>query len=112
MTGIIMKADISHIIDKFAHESRSALQGNVVGEYLFGSYATKTQTPLSDIDILIIVRSLTPDMQSYLSGLASEYALRYDICFSPILTDTGTWGKNRKFNTLFYQEIIRNGIRL
>ncbi len=107
-----MKLDIPHIIDKFVNESRSALQGNVVGEYLFGSYATKAQTPLSDIDILIIVESLTPDMQFRVSGLASEYALMYDICFSPILTDTGTWGKNRKFDTLFYQEIIRNGIRL
>jgi len=107
-----MKADIPQIIDNFAHESRISLQGNVVGEYLFGSYATNTQTPLSDVDILIIVKSLTPDMQFRVSGLASEYALRYDICFSPILTDTCTWGKNKKFNTLFYQEIIRNGIRL
>ncbi len=107
-----MKSDIPYIIDKFAHESRNALQDNVVGEYLFGSYATKTQTPLSDIDILIIVESLTPDMQYRLSGLASDYALNYDICISPILTDIGTWEKNRKFNTLFYQEIICNGIRL
>lgn len=107
-----MKTDFPNIIDKFARESRIALQENVVGEYLFGSYATKTQTPLSDIDILIIVESLTPDMQFRLSGLASEYALKYDICISPILTDTDTWRKNRKFNTLFYQEITRNGIRL
>ncbi len=88
------------------------MQDNVVGEYLFGSYATETETPLSDIDILIIVESLTPDMQSHLSGLASEYAMRYDICISPILTDIGTWGKNRRFNMLFYQEVTRNGIRL
>lgn len=107
-----MIADIPKIIDKFTHESRHVLQDNLVSAYLFGSYATKTQTPLSDIDILIIVESLTHDMQARVSGLASEYSLMYDICFSPILTDTGTWEKNRKFNTLFYQEISRNGIRL
>ena len=103
---------IPYIIDQFINESRYALRDNVAEEYLFGSYAAKTQTPLSDIDILIIVSVLTPAMQSRLSGLASEYALKYDICISPILTDIGTWEKNRKFNTLFYQEISRNGIRL
>jgi len=105
-------SDIPYIIDKFMNESRDALRDNVAEEYLFGSYATETQTPLSDIDILIIVRSLTPAMQSRLSGLASEYALKYDICISPILTDIGIYEKNRKFNTLFYQEISQNGIRL
>lgn len=107
-----MKINIPHIIDEFIHESRNALRGNVMREYLFGSYATGTQTQLSDIDILIIVKSLTPDMQTKVSGLASDYALKYDICLSPILTDTGVWEKNKKFNTLFYKEITRDGIKL
>lgn len=105
-------SDIPKIVDNFLLESESVLQDNIVEKYLFGSYATKTHTPLSDIDILIVVKSLTPDMQSRVSGLASEYALRHDVCFSPILTDTGAWEKNKKFNTLFYQEIVRNGIKL
>jgi len=106
------KKNSQFVIDQFTGESRHALQSNIVEEYLFGSYATRTQTPLSDIDILIIVKTLTPAIQSQLSGIASEYALKYDLCISPILTDIETWGKNKKFNTLFYQEIKRNGIRL
>jgi predicted nucleotidyltransferase len=107
-----MKTDTRCIIEQFARESRKVLLNNIVEEYLFGSYATQTQTPLSDIDILVIVNTLTPAMQSQLSGIASEFALEYDLCISPILTDIETWEKNKKFNTLFYQEIGRNGIRL
>lgn len=72
----------------------------------------RTQTPLSDIDILIIVKTLTAAMQSQISNIASEYALKYDLCISPILTDIETWRKNKQSNTLFYQEINRDGIRL
>jgi predicted nucleotidyltransferase len=108
----IMQSDISNIIDKFADESRYTLKDNVVVEYLFGSYATQTQTPLSDIDILIIVRTLTPLIQSLMGEIASEYSLKYDLCISPILTDISTWEKNKKSNTLFYQEISRDGVML
>ena len=107
-----MKADTQFIIDQFARESKKVLQDNLIEEYLFGSYATKTQTLLSDIDILVIVKQLTPVMQSKLSSMASEYALKYDLCISPILTDLETWGKNKIYNTLFYQEIGQHGIRL
>lgn len=107
-----MKSDISHIIHHFTDQSRDILRDNLVSQYLFGSYARETQTSLSDIDILIIVKNLTPDMQARLSGLASEYALDHGICISPILTDMSIWKKNKEFDTLFYQEIKRNGIRL
>ena len=98
---------ISQIIHDFAMESRHILQNDLVAEYLFGSYATNTYTSLSDIDILIIVKNYRSDMQYELSGLASEYALKYDVCISPIVKDVKLWEKNRLFNTLFYQEIVQ-----
>ncbi|MCI5141418.1 MAG: nucleotidyltransferase domain-containing protein [Candidatus Electrothrix sp. ATG1] len=107
-----MKREPRSIINQFADASKKILRNNAVKEYLFGSYATKTQTPLSDIDILIIVKNLTPEIQSQLSGIASEYSLKYDLCISPILTDINTWNKNKQSNTLFYKEITRDGIRL
>ena len=111
-TKYVMKTDPGFIIHQFADASRKILKNNAVEEYLFGSYATRTQTPLSDIDILIIVKTLTAAMQSQISNIASEYALKYDLCISPILTDIETWRKNKQSNTLFYQKINRDGIRL
>ena len=107
-----MKTESRFIINQFADASKKILRNNAVKEYLFGSYATETQTPLSDIDILIIVKTLTPAMQSQISGIASEYSLKYDLCISPILTDIETGKKNKKANTLFYKKINQDGIRL
>ena len=46
------------MIQQFADETKQLLQDEMMAEYLFGSYATNTQTAVSDIDILIIVKAL------------------------------------------------------
>ncbi len=46
---------VASLIQRFAGKTTVLLKDNIVAEYLFGSYATQTQTPLSDIDILIVV---------------------------------------------------------
>ena len=68
-----MKDNIRKIIKDFTNESKDILKENFIEEYLFGSYVKNTQTPLSDIDILIIVKSFTPEMQYKISGLALSY---------------------------------------
>jgi hypothetical protein len=104
--------DLSRIIQQFADDSKQLLRGHVIGEYLFGSYATNKYSPLSDIDILIIVDKLTPELRWQMSGLASDYSLEYDIYISPIIKDEQVWINNRKYNTLFYQEVVQHGIPL
>jgi predicted nucleotidyltransferase len=103
---------ILRIIQQFVKDSKQILQENVIAEYLFGSYATDTYSPLSDIDILIIVNTFTPEIRRQMSGLASEYSLEYDVYISPIIKDYQVWNKNKQYNTLFYQEVTQNGIRL
>ena len=103
---------ISRIIKRFVKDTKQILQENVIAEYLFGSYATNTYTPRSDIDILIVVNTFTPEIRRQMSELASEYSLEYDVYISPILKDSQVWNKNMQFQTLFYQEVTQHGIRL
>ncbi len=104
--------NVAQVIRQFAAESRQILKDRLVAAYLFGSYATNTQTPLSDIDILILVSKNAPELQWQMSGLASEYSLTHDVCISPILQDLEVWKKNQQARTLFYQEVTRYGIPL
>lgn len=103
---------ISRIIRRFVKGANRILQDNVVEEYLFGSYSTNTYTPLSDIDILFIVNTFTPEIRRQMSGLASDYSLEYDVLISPIIKDSEVWNKNKRFHTLFYQEVVQHGILL
>ncbi|NIA31846.1 MAG: hypothetical protein GWP06_18295 [Actinobacteria bacterium] len=112
LTSLNLSTDVRQIIQQFAGDTKQLLHENVLKEYLFGSYATNTQTLFSDIDILIIVEHLTSAIQRQISGLASDYSLEYDIYISPILQDINTWEKNKKYHTLFYQEVMQHGIPL
>jgi uncharacterized protein len=103
---------ISGIIRRFVKDARQILHENVIAEYLIGSYATNTYTPLSDIDILIVVNTFTPEIRRKMSGLASEYSLEYDVIISSIIKDSRVWNKNKQYHTLFYQEVTEHGIRL
>jgi uncharacterized protein len=103
---------ISGIIRQFVKDTRQILHENVIEEYLIGSYATNTYTPLSDIDILIIVNSFTPEIRRQMSGLSSDYSLEHNVIISPIIKDSQVWDKNKQYHTLFYREVSEHGIRL
>jgi len=107
-----LSPQVSGLIRRFASDTKHLLRENIVVEYLFGSYATQTQTPLSDIDILIVVNQYSRDLQWKLAGLASEYSLEYDVCFSPLLQDKRSWEKHQQYQTLFYQEVTGHGVAL
>lgn len=103
---------VAQIIRNFANDTKHLLKENVLAEYLFGSYATNTETALSDIDILIIVKHATPELQWKMGGLAAEYSLQYNLCLSPILQELEVWNKNQQYQTLFYREVSTYGIPL
>ncbi len=105
-------AHIAFIIQRFAQDAKTLLHENLITEYLFGSYAKNTYTSLSDIDILFLVKTLTPETRRQLSGLASDYSLEYDVYISPIIKDRQVWKKNQQYKTLFYQEVTQHGIPL
>ena len=52
-------AHMVSIIRQFARDAELLLHDNLVAEYLFGSYAKETSTPLSDIDMLFLVQTFT-----------------------------------------------------
>jgi hypothetical protein len=110
--GATIPQEIWHIVQQFASDTKQLLQEELMAEYLFGSYATNTQTPASDIDILVIVKHFSPELQRKISGLASDYSLEYDMYISPIIQGNETWEQNKTHKTLFYQNVIQQGISL
>jgi predicted nucleotidyltransferase len=100
------------IIKDFIEDSKKILKGNLIEGYLFGSYARRQQTPESDIDLLLIVKRFSAQIRNEISSLSSDYSLERDVIISPIIKDVQVWEKNRKYDTLFYKEIINDGIRI
>lgn len=107
-----MQNRFEQIVKDFSDETRVLLKDNLIAEYLFGSMARGEATEHSDIDILIIVDKFDYEIRQELSSLSSEYSINRGVYISPILKDRKVWEKNKSHQTLFYQEIQRDGIRL
>jgi len=100
------------IVRTFIEDTKQILKDNLVAGYLFGSHARNEQKEFSDIDILIIVKNFNPKIREQLSSLSSDYSLKWNYIISPIIKDVNIWQKNKRFNTLFYSEIQKDGIKL
>jgi predicted nucleotidyltransferase len=107
-----MNKSIERIVNNFSNDTKKLLKDNLIAEYLFGSTARAENKELSDIDILIIVKQFDYKLREALSSLSSEYSINHGLYISPILKDKNSWQKNKIHQTLFYQEIQRDGIRL
>ena len=103
---------IEQIIKNFSDDTKRMLRDNLVAEYIFGSVVHNDTNEFSDIDILIIVKHFDCQIRKELSGLSSEYSINHGICISPIIKDAEVWEKNKAYQTLFYQEIQQDGVRL
>lgn len=102
-----------NIVKNFAQDSKKILaEKNVVAQYLFGSFARNEQNEESDVDVCIIVKNLNYNLRRKISELSSDYSLEKNIIISAIIKDIKTWEKNKKYNSQFYQEIKRDGIKI
>jgi len=107
-----MKSQVSDIVKDFVEDTKRILKDNLIEEYLFGSYAKNEQTEFSDIDILLIVREFNSKIRNEISSLSSDYSLEREVIISPIIKDILVWEKNRQYNTLFFCEVKKYGIKL
>lgn len=73
---------------------------NVLFAYLFGSYATETQTMSSDIDVAVYLRDVTLDMQLQITYELSKI-MKKDVDLVVL---------NSVKNIYLLEEIIKNGV--
>ena len=107
-----MKSQINDIVKEFIRDAQAILKDNLIAGYLFGSYARNQQTPESDIDIFFIVKNFNSKIRNEMSSLSADYSIERDVLISPIIKDLHVWQRNKNYNTLFYTEIINDGIKL
>lgn len=90
----------------------SVLSTQVTQIVLYGSVARGTDSPESDIDIAIFVRSrLSPALEDQLSDMIVDMNLKYDRVFSVIDIEEASYRKWRHV-TPFYQNVDKDGITL
>ena len=79
---------------------------------LFGSYARGDFHQDSDIDILVVVKSVSEDHKDFIDELVMKLAGKYEIYISAILWPQKEFEYYQSIPTLFITNILREGIKL
>jgi len=79
---------------------------------LFGSRARGEANPNSDMDFVVVLDDSTIEKQREVRYLAAETWLEYGVYISARVWSFDHWQKLGKMQTLLYQNIQRDGVKL
>lgn len=79
--------ELNVILPELRRELMRCLGDELVGLYLYGSYARGEQTPDSDIDVLVVVRdeSKRPELWDRTLNAVAGICLKYDTLISDVI---------------------------
>jgi predicted nucleotidyltransferase len=79
---------------------------------LFGSRARGDADPDSDMDVLLIVDDLSPELEDYVSECAWEAGFEYGIVLVPVVFTRDEWENGPERYSLIAEAIRAEGVRL
>ena len=99
-----------NILDKF----KLLLMKRVKLHYLvlFGSRARGDAEPDSDMDVLVIVNEISPELEDYVSECAWEAGFKHGIVIVPVVFTRDEWENGPERYSLLAEAIRAEGVRL
>lgn len=102
---------VLNILREFVYELTNANVDNLLKVILFGSYAKRTYTGSSDIDVAIILKERQPADELFITELIERMKKRFQKEIQPHYYTLKQFEKLKKLDTLV-QEITKDGIAL
>jgi predicted nucleotidyltransferase len=99
-------------IEKFSRSAKDRLPTNVQDVRLFGSVARGTNTPESDIDILVLVENDDRVTSDIVMDIAVDISLEYDVVISPIIMTSSHYANQLFRETAFFHALEQDGVSL
>ncbi len=101
-----------HAIELFSQNIKERLSLNIKDVRLFGSVARGTDTPESDIDILVLVEKDDRATSDAIMEIVVDINLEYNVVITPIII-TGSHYANPLFRkTAFFHNLEVEGVSL
>ena len=99
-------------IKAFIDRLHECFPGEILQVTLFGSKARGDSGPLSDIDVLTIVKEESWPLRGEISTLAARVSLEYDVLIGPRVIGRERWERMKQHRFGLYQNVITEGIPL
>jgi len=94
-------------LDRFIAEIRDRYRDRIKKVILFGSYAKGTQTPQSDIDLLIVIDREDFKLRRAIVDLSFDYFMEYRVDISPKVISMDDFEENLSYP--FMKAVVEEG---
>ncbi|PKP54300.1 MAG: hypothetical protein CVT90_01955 [Candidatus Altiarchaeales archaeon HGW-Altiarchaeales-3] len=94
----------NRLLSEFIQECKNNFGNELISIILFGSYARKTHTEYSDIDLLVIARGLPKNRitrHKILNNVKLKFIYKYHVRISPVFMEPGDFS-TKNINPLIY----------
>ncbi len=98
------------ILKRIKKNLEKKLKNRLVSFYAFGSRVRGDHELWSDFDVLIVVKNRTPEVEHKIMDIFVQEELKSSIFFTPLIKDNASFELEKKYNSPFYQNILKEGI--
>lgn len=91
---------------------RKDLRSKIVALCAFGSRVRGDFDERSDFDVLVVVRDKTPELEKRIISIFVDEEIKIGLSFTPVIKDVHSFELEKKFNSPFYQNVMKEGISL
>lgn len=100
------------VLQKFISAVKSALGRKLVFAIAFGSRVRGDFSAESDLDVLLLLTTLTPSMRHHIYDILFQIDPYYDTKLSPVIYTLHDFQKNEEMDSPFVERIKKEGVLL
>lgn len=91
---------------------REKLSDRIVSIYTFGSRARGDYEGWSDFDVLVVVKDKTPEIEAEIINTFVDEEIKSGLSFAPVIKDEESFEMEKRFETPFFENIMKEGVPL
>ena len=99
-------------IESFVKELRKSLGEEILSIRLFGSKVRGDFHRDSDIDIFILVKKRTLDIEDMIAEVEVNHDIAYGLLLSTVLYSLFEYKKNKELGSFFFENVEKEGVIL
>jgi predicted nucleotidyltransferase len=112
LSEIKLKPNERKAINAFSRRLKKALGKQLVSVLLFGSKARGESHKESDIDIFVLVKRATLQVDDKVAGITADIWEQYDVILSPVIYSVYERERNLQMHSFFFEAVQAEGVPL
>lgn len=107
-----MYAYEKEILRRITEKLKERFSGRIVSVHAFGSRVRGDNDEWSDFDVLVVVRDKDPEIEAKIINVFVDEEIKGGLSFAPVIKDIRSFEMEKKYHTPFYENIMKEGVKL